>query len=188
MSLLPKVLPMDETLKKRLIGASVLATLAVIFIPMLFEEPPPEVPTLPPLPDPPPKSDFGTDLLTDDVPRVIPLAPRAPAEVPPRAVVTAPEARAPAADADAPPSRPSVLTGWVVQVGSFSNVENARRLVDQLRAARLPTPNAEPVVVDNKRLYRVMVGPLLERSEAERLRAQVDRIAGVKSKVWRYPQ
>ena len=41
---------MDEGLKKRLIGAAVLASLAVIFVPMLFEEPPARPPPLPPLP------------------------------------------------------------------------------------------------------------------------------------------
>jgi DedD protein len=185
------VLPMDEKLKKRLIGASVLATLAVIFVPMLFEEPPPEVPTLPPLPEPPPRPDLATDLLSDEVPKVIPLAPRAPLQEPPAAVPPSvaedPPPRRPTAPVNAP-QPPADLTGWVVQVGSFSNIDNARRLVERLRAADLPTPDADPVVVDRQRLYRVMVGPLLERSEAERLQARVDRIAGVESKVWRYPQ
>lgn len=187
------VLPMDETLKKRLIGASVLATLAVIFVPMLFEEPPPEVPTLPPLPAPPQKPDFRSDLLTDEVPRVTPLAPR-PA-VPEtrdedrRTVAPAPPpARpTPSQPAPTPPEQAAELSGWIVQVGSFSNVDNARRLVERLRAADLPTPDADPVRVDNRRMYRVMVGPMLERDDAERLQSQVDSIAGVKSKVWRYP-
>jgi DedD protein len=84
-------------------------------------------------------------------------------------------------------AQPAELSGWIVQVGSFSNVDNARRLVDRLRAENLPTPDPDPVRIEDRRLYRVMVGPMLERDEAERLRAQVDRIAGVKSKVWRYP-
>jgi DedD protein len=48
---------MEEGLKKRLIGAAVLAALAVIFVPMLFEEPPPPEPELAPLPPRPPVND-----------------------------------------------------------------------------------------------------------------------------------
>ena len=69
---------MDEGLKRRLIGAAVLASLAVIFVPMLFEEPPVEPPPLPPLPSKPPTNDFASDMLREEVPAVTPLAPSVP--------------------------------------------------------------------------------------------------------------
>ena len=68
---------MEEGLKKRLIGAAVLASLAVIFVPMLFEEPPSRPPPLPPLPSKPPMRDFASEMLRDEVPAVTPLTPRA---------------------------------------------------------------------------------------------------------------
>ena len=52
-----------------------------------------------------------------------------------------------------------------MQVGSFSNRDNARRLVERLRKAELPTADPDPVTVDGKRLYRVRVGPVVERSQ-----------------------
>jgi len=166
---------MDEGLKKRLIGASVLASLAVMFVPMLFEQPPPAAPELPPLPPKPPTNDFATGMLDNRIPEITPLAPR---------VVDEPEPRPPAVDR----SVAAAPNAWVVQVGSFSNPDNARRLVAKLRKAKLPTPDADPVQVGGKRLYRVRVGPVVERSDAERLSKRVDRVAGVKSSVRRYPR
>ena len=57
-------------------GAPVLASLAVIFVPMLFEEPPSRPPPLPPLPSRPPAQDFASQMLREEVPAVTPLAPR----------------------------------------------------------------------------------------------------------------
>jgi DedD protein len=169
---------MDEGLKKRLIGASVLASLAVMFVPMLFEQPPPAAPELPPLPPRPPTSDFATEMLDNRIPEITPLAPR---------VVDEPEPQPPAAERSATAAL-AAPAAWVVQVGSFSSRDNADRLVAQLRKAKLPTPDADPVQVGGKRLYRVRVGPVVERSDAERLSRRVDRVAGVKSTVMRYPR
>ncbi|MCB1772841.1 MAG: SPOR domain-containing protein [Gammaproteobacteria bacterium] len=171
---------MDEGLKKRLIGASVLASLAVMFVPMLFEQPPPAAPELPPLPPQPPTSDFATEMLDTRIPEITPLAPR---------VVDDP-APEPPAQASSGPEKPAATapTAWVVQVGSFSNRDNANRLVAKLRDAKLPTPDAEAVRVGGRRLYRVRVGPVLERSDAEQLSRRADRVAGVKSSVRRYPR
>jgi DedD protein len=166
---------MDEGLKKRLIGASVLASLAVMFVPMLFEQPPPAAPELPPLPPRPPTSDFATEMLDNRIPEIVPLAPRVVDEpAPPSPAAEQPTTAAPAA--------------WIVQVGSFSSRDNANRLVAQLRKAKLPTPDVDPVQVGGKRLYRVSVGPVVERSDAEQLSKRVDRVAGVKSSVRRYPR
>lgn len=166
---------MDEGLKKRLIGASVLASLAVMFVPMLFEQPPPAAPELPPLPPMPPADDFATEMLDNRIPEITPLAPRVVDEPGPELPVSK------QTDAATP-------NAWVVQVGSFSNRDNANRLVVKLREAKLPTPDAERVQVGGRSLYRVRVGPVLERSEADRLSKRVDRVAGVKSSVRRYPR
>ena len=169
---------MDEGLKKRLIGAAVLASLAVIFVPMLFEEPPSRPPPLPPLPAKPPVSDFASEMLREEVAAVAPLAPR---EI--------------KVDADAGPGSVEVepvkprtgLTAWAVQVGSFSSQENAEKLVARLREAKLPTPDAELVDIKGKRYYRVKVGPVVERAEAEGMAARVSEIAGTRTQVQQYP-
>ena len=165
---------MDEGLKKRLIGAAVLASLAVIFVPMLFEEPPPRPPPLPAFPEKPPTRDFASDMLRDEVPAVTPLASPVEIEKPDD----------PPSPAEAPRTG---LTAWVVQVGSFSSAENAENLVKKLRDAALPTPDPELVDLRGQRYYRVRVGPVIQRAEAEGMVDKVNRISGTQAKVIRYP-
>lgn len=195
---------MDDGLKKRLIGAAVLASLAVIFVPMLFEEPPPEPPTLPPLPAAPPSSDFASEMLRDEVPAITPLTPppesvevAAPVQepvyepvrdtAPPRAVETPAPPPRPAEPATEPLRPRTGLTAWVVQAASLSSAENAERLVAKLREAKLPTPDPELVDIKGKRFYRVRVGPVVERAEAESMVDKVSAIAGAKAQVQQYP-
>jgi DedD protein len=167
---------MDEGLKKRLIGAAVLASLAVIFVPMLFEEPPAPPPELPPMPEAPPQRDFASEMLREEVPAIVPLAP--PPATPDVSVDEAPSETV----------KPRTgLTAWIVQVGSFSSRENAEQLVAKLRAADLPTPDAELVDIRGKRYYRVKVGPVIERSEADALLPRVNAVAGTDAAVRSYP-
>lgn len=166
---------MDDALKKRLIGAAVLASLAVIFVPMLFEEPPARPEDLPPLPAKPPAVDFASEMLREEVPAVTPL--------------TGPPAQPQAAETATPqPVAPRTgLSAWVVQVASFSSRENAERLVARLREADLPTPDAELVDIRGQRYYRVRVGPVIERAEAEGMAERVSEVAGTKVQVLQYP-
>ncbi len=174
---------MDEGLKKRLIGAAVLASLAVIFVPMLLEEPPLRPPPMPPLPERPPPTDFASDMLHDEVPAVAPLAPMAAAADPDDATpsVAQPPGRSP----DQAPR--TGLSAWVVQVGSFSSRENAEKLAQKLRAAELPTPAPELVDIRGKQYYRVRVGPVIERADAEAMLDKVNTVSGTQAKVIRYP-
>ena len=58
-----------------------------------------------------------------------------------------------------------------------------RKLVAKLRDAKLPTPDAELVDIKGKRYYRVKVGPVVERAEAEGMAARVSEIAGTRTQV-----
>jgi DedD protein len=168
---------MDEGLKKRLIGAAVLASLAVIFVPMLFEEPPLRPPPLPPLPEKPPVADFASEMLREEVPAVTPLAPR---EAPP-------ESERDLAPAASPATPRTGLSAWVVQAASLGSRENADKLVARLREAGLPTPDPEWVDIKGKRFFRVRVGPVVERAEAEGMRDKVSEITGTQAQVQQYP-
>lgn len=74
-----------------------------------------------------------------------------------RPAVASPTSSATAADG---------LSGWVVQVGSFGQRDNALKLRDRLREAGFPA-FIEPFQRDEKALYRVRVGPMLEYEGAE---------------------
>ena len=63
--------------------------------------------------------------------------------------------------------------GWVVQLGSFSSRENAIELRNKVSAAGF---NGFVDVIRNSKgvqLYRLRVGPLMERSDAENMQQQI---------------
>ena len=60
------------------------------------------------------------------------------------------------------------LVRWVVQVGSFSSAANADKLVARLRLESM-TAYKETVSSSGSTIYRVRVGPFLEREEAIRV-------------------
>jgi DedD protein len=62
--------------------------------------------------------------------------------------------------------------GFTVQVGSFGEEANARAERDRLRGAGF-TAFVEPASAQGRAIYRVKVGPVSERTEAERLRDRI---------------
>jgi DedD protein len=64
------------------------------------------------------------------------------------------------------------LIRWVVQVGSFSNPSNAEKLVARLRLEGMSAYH-ETVSGASDPIYRVRIGPFLERDEAFRIEQQV---------------
>lgn len=88
-------------------------------------------------------------------PRIVDLQPEAAAQVATTQVATAADP----------------LIRWVVQVGSFSAAGNAETLVARLRSEGL-SAYTETVSASGSTIYRVRVGPYLERDEALR----VDRL------------
>jgi len=103
--------------------------------------------------------------------------PIARESVPPPAPVPAPAATP--APAPAPQPLPASAGGgrYVVNVGSFSNLANARALADKLRSAGLPV-TSESVDVNGKPAMRLRVGPYAERALAEAARQRAERVAG----------
>lgn len=141
------------------------------------------------------------------VPLVEQPSPRAAARVPPEPVmaepvkaqsvpvIAEPAEETPAATAPPQPkvsasgdgnSPPAELRSWVVQVGSFSQKPNAVTLRDRLREAGFTT-FMEPAEIQGRTLYRVRVGPELERSEAERLKNRLGVELQLNGQLTRYP-
>ena len=60
------------------------------------------------------------------------------------------------------------LSAWIVQLGSFTDEDNAQSLNTKLRQAGYPS-FVEPIKKDGKLSYRVRVGPEIKRSEADSL-------------------
>jgi cell division septation protein DedD len=125
-----------------------------------------------------PRQDFDPDAPAD-----APLDAIDPATGEPVAALPEPAA-ADEADADADTALPTaplpVATAggkYAVNVGSFSNLANARALADRLRAQGLPL-TSESVDVGGKPAMRLRVGPYAERALAEAARLRIESVAG----------
>ena len=75
------------------------------------------------------------------------------------------------------------MTSYVVQVGSFSDRNNALALRDKLRKAGFPA-FAEDVAAQGKTMVRIKVGPVLKRTEAEQIQKKLDKNLGIKGKIY----
>ena len=85
----------------------------------------------------------------------------------------------PAPAAPVEPALPASTAGgrYMVNVGSFSNLANARTLADKLRARGLPL-TSESVDVGGKPAMRLRVGPYGDRTAAEAARLRVESVTG----------
>lgn len=184
----------NPVLKQRLVGAVVLVALAVIFIPMLLEGPGETlVPKVEELPEPeemrqavrPQEAPLTIELRAEPEQSV--LTESTPQEAEKPAVVKELITPPPAAEKTEPlAKKQDPLGNWVVQVGSFSNERNAMGLRDKLRKSGFVT-QVEKVKVSGKWLYRVRVGPFLERSQADSTNKQLTSKFQFKGRVMSYP-
>lgn len=129
-----------------------------------------------------------------------PPAATAPATQPPTAAPAAPvQQAAPVVAAPAPATTPAKpvtgaqtdtaakpLSGWVVQLASLASKNNALALRERLRGLGY-TAFVEETTTAQGVLYRVRVGPELERANAETLRNRLEQQVQIKGIVSRYP-
>jgi DedD protein len=244
----------DILLKQRLVGAIVLISLAVIFLPMLFtgkdeqeqkfessipaepvyeikspqvsvplplpnealekvplrepvsqekpvpakqtaEQPAqrPDAAAKPPAKAPQPVIVLKPDSMPEPIPETMVETETKPKPKPESTPSSKPEPRADeAASAGKKPAipavaiKPSDVTGWVVQVGSFSKQSNAKKLRDKLRKMSMAS-FVVTGVSDDKTVYRVRVGPEINRADAEKLQATIKKKTKLNGLVMKYP-
>jgi DedD protein len=170
--------------KQRLVGAVVIVSLLVIFLPMILTgggDLTPElgaksVPNDPeyqftPLPVPqsvpsmpPPLAESADDDIDSEA-----IPPESASEEP--VAVPEPSSKAPPSVTTAPPKAPA---GWVIQLGSFGEEKNANGLRDQLRAKGYIS-FVEASTDKGKKTYRVRIGPELTRELAEGVQKKLVR-------------
>lgn len=112
-------------------------------------------------------------------------APSAPAAAPPAAQAPAATPTKPAPSAQAPAAA-KPLSGWVVQLASLASKDNALALRERLRGQGY-TAFVEELQTPQGMLYRVRVGPELERANADDLRNRLEQQVQIKGIVTRYP-
>lgn len=216
-----------DGLKQRIIGALVLVSLAVIFVPMVFDEPHTErtsttikIPEEPPFPEvtapdsdtafppsydesssvsstgstqPTPETDEpGYRLIEDESG---PVSSSSEPDQPVESVdeVAAETTNDPAAAESAIPDADEIepqtaeftssLEGaWVVQLGSFGNADNARRLRDKVRDKGYGS-HLQEVERGDATLTRVFSGPFANKADAEAAKRILDETFSLNSLV-----
>ncbi|MEJ2529871.1 MAG: SPOR domain-containing protein [Gammaproteobacteria bacterium] len=171
---------MDEGLKKRLIGATVLVSLVVIFVPMLLEEEPVvstelEDDVIPNNPG----GDFSSKVLpleTEDLSKP-PLVASDLDKPAPEPTTVQDEVKTEtgsdsqpdsSAEEKSEPATRVGLSAWVIQVGSFSKSDNADKLVKDLQQHKYAA-FTDQVDLNGKIMHRVLVGPEVDKKRAEQM-------------------
>jgi DedD protein len=188
--------------RHRILGAVVLVSLAFILFSVVLHEQPqllgPDEKQIAVTPDtrvvvtPVPSPQASPD--TKSVPKVInnPLAPKAsasnvpePSAVEPAKPVaraeTKPQVESPTASR--PKSdKPAAQGNWMVQVGTFSDPANARRLRTKLEAQKYRV-TSKVIAIKSGKAVRVRVGPFASRGSATRARDSINSKHGIKGVV-----
>lgn len=159
--------PLDDGLKQRLVGAIALLALAVIFLPVLFDRDP-IVPVDQQSQIPPPPEIVTVEMEQPIQPQVIDAAPE-PEEMfePDEQSLAEPQLEPPGLDSSGVPK------SWVLQVASFREESHAVRLREQLLAKGFAAYSRK-AAYKNGAIYRVYVGPKLDKSALQRVKEEVD--------------
>ena len=183
----------DFNPKHRIVGAIILVALVVIFVPMLLNEnePPPE---LKGVRETPPRGATETKVIVAPVateeakPRQNPEAVTK-TETTPAITESAPKPETKTAAVEKPAKAPAadkITQAWVVQVGTFSNTENANHLRDKLKSHG-HTVHTESVMLAGKKALRLRVGPFSNKELAVTAQAQIRKELHVQGVVQSYP-
>lgn len=156
---------MNQQLKERLVGAAILSLLAVLFLPLIFDE---RIKSLEVGTANIKKSPFNEVRDSGKTDKAIKNI-----EVPEERVL----------NHRAQSVREELLSGnqsiWVIQVGSFTAEDNATALRRQIRKAGFSA-----IIQDSNgkggAIYRVRIGPFLRRPEAEKSLMQLQSKLGLK--------
>ena len=200
---------MDGQLKKRLVGAAVLVSLAVIFIPIVLDTSnsgEPRIVTT----NIPPKSEQGFSssiipLASPQTPGLDELAARETVRQQQDDVLREQQNNAATSGADSPKSdesdpeptiasvvqpavsaAESVPSAWAVQLGSFSKRQNAIALRDRLRKQGY-SAFVESAYSNQGTVTRVFVGPVRELAKAKKTLKRLNKDTELRGIVVRYP-
>lgn len=189
---------MEVRLKERLIGALVVVALAVLVLPWILDDDKgdsqftSQIPPAPPAP-----TARAVDLsqprpldeaVFDDSIIAAETTVTSTEALPDSAAATAAtgETAKPVVIAPVKPERPAAIAaGFVIQLGTFSNRDNADKLVQTLRSQKFAAyskvdSRADPAVV------RVLVGPMVKREQADAQLARVRTLSGLNAIVVPY--
>lgn len=158
---------MEQPLKQRLIGAIILVSLAIIFVPMLIGQKPVKSDIVSiEIPEPPEHLNPRIFALPEQKTKTF-----AEVSISKKGGVSTIKTTIPG-----PPKAKAVeaITAWVVQVGSFSDQKNADALSAKLKKAGF-TNFIEESSGKQGETYRVRVGPELNKEKADEMKMALQK-------------
>ena len=163
---------MEAPLKQRIVGAIVLVTLGVIFIPALLD-------------GSGYKSRQVQDIEVKEKPDFPPLSSKRVEPIPtPIDDIKQQQSKALAADPKKPDKQP--IKSFALQVGTFDSNENAQKLQKQLQKDGYTT-FIHKSVSKGKTSYKVRIGPELERSKLDKIKTRVKKSHKIDGYVVNHP-
>ncbi len=186
--------------KYRIVGAIVVVALLVIFVPLILNErePPPELKAIKEIPAPGEVAETKvvvSPVETEETrakgviqtpPTAVTPAPVTESASKPDTKPVAPVEKADTAKTPSVTAADKITKGWIVQVGTFTNTDNAARLRDKLKSQGHKA-YTEPATVAGKKALRLRVGPFHDREQALKAQAQIRKQTGLKGAVQEYP-
>ena len=163
---------MEAPLKQRIVGAIVLVTLGVIFIPALLD-------------GSGYKSRQVQDIEIKEKPDFPPLSSKRVEPIPtPIDDIKKQQSKVLAADPKKPDKLP--IRSFALQVGTFDSNDNAMKLQKQLHKAGY-TSFIHKSVSKGKTSYKVRIGPELERSKLDKIKASIKKSHKIDGYVVNHP-
>ena len=185
---------MDRALKERIIGAVVLVVFVVLVVPVFLDGPPEDSEIISERVLLPGQEDQKSQTVvldrnrTQPVPAAATPAPAPASQEPARqepAQEEVPEEPKPAVVQEKPaeqvtpqpaPTQAASTTGmWAVQLGSFSNKENAEKLAADLRKQGYAAFLSQ-LTTESGQLHRVRIGPQKDRDSAEEMAKRLAKV------------
>jgi len=187
-----------DGLKQRLVGAFVILTLAIIFLPMIFDKP--HIVGNSKIVSVPPKTDFQTVVINkpkkpsfevldvDPSDNKVKIASRIKTAkpVPVSALVTKQATKSSSSKLASKPKTivkktatpnvshlPIFKNVWMVQLGTFGDSANAYRLRDKIRRDGFDG-HTKKVNIKGKASVRVLSGPFVNKREAHKVKKKLD--------------
>ena len=183
---------MNETLKQRIVGVAVLTAIAAIFVPMLFDDPVPDdelytnelvLPQAQPDNDPlivkePAVPSLIKQPVAEDLQHALDNIPATADEVLSQPVPAQVDLQKKAIQQSI---KETSITGWIIQVGSFSQEKNALEFRDKLRKNKFTAYVDSTTTAKHGTLYRLRVGPELDEKRALKTKQMLESQYRVKT-------
>ncbi len=183
----------DEKLRNRVVGVSVITLIAMIFLPMFLNEPKENNQEISELKVPEKTFDspaLAATLLPNNIDDVLEEMNATSVKVDPPQLTTTQQApkkitatkdqALPPPALDVVPEKTLETKRWFIQVASFNREENAVSLRDKLRSQGFAA-TVNTALSKSRTIYRLWVGPELSKLRAKEIKIKLNQLNNVKS-------